>query len=123
MKKLILLTSMTFVVSSCKRNEARPQEEKPPLVIVDSFPIIKTDTLRIDLGYQHKYDSLMIVSFRKDLKIDSLYSDNQKLAKDLLHKKLIIKNAQYYLNITVKNPKQDKFLKGWMRRALYQETK
>ena len=29
-----------------------------------------------------------------------------------------LERVRYYLNITLKNPTQDKFLKGWVRRAI-----
>lgn len=53
-------------------------------------------------------------------RIDSLKVANNKLGKELLHNKLIIKNAKYYLDIVNKNPTQQKFLRGWMNRALNQ---
>lgn len=52
--------------------------------------------------------------------IDSLKSVNNKLGKELLHDKQVIQNAKYYLNIANKNPSQQKFLRGWMNRALNQ---
>jgi hypothetical protein len=122
MKNLILILVLFLSVFSCKRNDAKTPVDNESVVVVDSFPVIVKDTVQIDLGYQKKYDSLLVLNLRKDLKIDSFQAVNNKLAKDLLHNKLIIKNAQYYLNITIKNPSQDKFLKGWMRRALNQET-
>lgn len=122
MKKIILLTAITLSIFSCKRNDAKPPVVNESVIVLDSFPVIVKDTVQIDFGYQKKYDSLLVLNLRKDVKIDSLTAFNNKIAKDLLHHKLIIKNAQFYLNITIKNPSQDKFLKGWMRRALNQET-
>ncbi|KFC19360.1 putative peptidoglycan-binding domain-containing protein [Chryseobacterium sp. FH1] len=122
MKNLILILVIFLSVFSCKRNDVKPPVVNESVIVVDSFPVIVKDTVQIDFGYQKKYDSLLVLNLRKDFKIDSLTGFNNKIAKDLLHHKLIIKNAQYYLNITIKNPSQDKFLKGWMRRALNQET-
>jgi hypothetical protein len=43
---------------------------------------------------------------------------NDTLARRLLYARLVISNVKYYLNICIRNPKQDKFLKGWIRRAV-----
>lgn len=54
------------------------------------------------------------------IKTDSvqLKKSADTLAARLLHARLIISNVKYYLNICIKNPSQDKFLKGWIRRAV-----
>lgn len=43
--------------------------------------------------------------------------------RDSLRRKLLVANyklgrVRYYLNICLKNPTQEKFLKGWVRRAI-----
>lgn len=50
--------------------------------------------------------------------IDSIQIVNDTLARRLLHSRLVIQNVKYYLNICIQKPSQDKFLKGWIRRAL-----
>ncbi|WNN12497.1 hypothetical protein MA9V2_248 [Chryseobacterium phage MA9V-2] len=49
--------------------------------------------------------------------IPTLKEQELEISRSTLHKKLVVANAQYYLNITLRNPSQDKFLKGWTRRA------
>lgn len=57
------------------------------------------------------YDSLI-------RKYDSMCVVSDTLGRRLLHARLVISNVRYYLNLAIKNPTQDKFLKGWIRRAL-----
>lgn len=75
----------------------------------------------------HRQDSMISDLIKKkqpvgleQKKIDSLKALNNKLGKKLLHSELIITNAKFYLNIANKNPSQQKFLRGWMNRALNQ---
>lgn len=80
------------------------------------------ETLKVDstLSNEKKYNILLNEKNRLD-SLNSVYIEKNKSdAKQLLHKKFVTTNAQFYLNITIKNPSQDKFLKGWMRRALSQ---
>lgn len=49
------------------------------------------DTLKL------KYDSLLLVVKEKNFRLN---------------------RVKFYLNICIRNPSQDKFLKGWIRRAL-----
>ena len=50
--------------------------------------------------------------------VDSLQAANDVLAGKLLHSRMIVENARYYVRIVERNPKQKKFLYGWMRRVL-----
>lgn len=79
-----------------------------PVVIRDTVYIPgPTRIVQMPCSYDsmiRRYDSLRIVA--------------DTVARRLLHSRLIISNVRYYLNITLRNPSQDKFLKGWIRRAL-----
>lgn len=112
MKNLILLFVFLFA-ASCKRAEMKPVVIEKPVetVKIDTVVIRLTDTV-----YVVKSDD----SARLLRSVDSLKTANNKLGKELLHNKLIIQNARYYLNIANKNPSQQKFLRGWMNRALNQ---
>lgn len=77
------------------------------------------------LLYGDKTDDEVIRLLKPEISI--LIADNLKLIQgnkakstELLHKKMIHTNALFYLNITIRNSSQDKFLKGWMRRAFSQ---
>lgn len=131
MKNLILI--LLFLVVGCK-----PKYQDTPVMKSDT----QTEILTRLNSTQENLDrcmesvnkaSLVIDSLNKlkvvknetenlDQKkiIDSLKVINNKLGKELLHNKLIIQNAKYYLNIANKNPSQQKFLRGWMNRALNQ---
>lgn len=82
--------------------------------------LVVHDTIQIDKSFEKKYDSLLLLFQELPKQNDSLTAINKKFAQELLHKKLIIENAKYYVEICNKNPSQDKFLKGWMNRALNQ---
>lgn len=112
MKNLILI--LFFILAGCKQAERKP-------VIIEK-PV---ETVRIDTVFIPKIDTVYIVKpnvsvLNLQKSIDSLKGANNKLGKELLHNKLIIQNAKYYLNIANKNPSQQKFLRGWMNRALNQ---
>lgn len=62
-------------------------------------------------AYNYRLENVEIPGYEKTIKTNS---------QSLLHKKLIIANTRFYLNITIKNPSQDKFLRGWSNRALAQ---
>lgn len=120
MKNLILVFLLLLI--GCKKvNQDSPIMKPTPEPAKEVVYVVKIDTVRIpDDHFKKKFDSVQAIRKRE---IDSLKILNNKLGIELLHNKLIIQNAKYYLNIVNKNPKQDKFLKGWMRRALFQETK
>lgn len=112
MKNLILL--LLFLFASCK------QAESKPVIIEKPIEVIKTDTV-----FLPKVDTVFIVKENTSVlqlqkANDSLKTANNKLGKKLLHSELVITNAKYYLNIANKNPSQQKFLRGWMNRALNQ---
>ena len=112
MKNLIVL--ILFLLTGCKQAEIKPTIiEKPFEVIrIDTIFIPKTDTVFITKS------DVSVIQLQKS--IDSLKTANNKLGKRLLHSELVITNAKYYLNIVNKNPSQQKFLRGWMNRALNQ---
>lgn len=66
------------------------------------------------------YDSLIAINTNITFDINELRDKNKVIGNEWLHKKLVVENAKYYLNITVRNPSQDKFLRGWMNRAFNQ---
>ena len=66
------------------------------------------------------YDSLIKINTAISFERDSVKIMNSELGQRLLHNKLVVENAKYYLKITVNNPTQDKFLRGWMNRAFSQ---
>lgn len=112
MKNIIVLVLLFFI--GCKQAEIKPTIVEKPL-----------ETIRIDTIFIPKIDTIFIVE--QDVSIiqlqksnDSLKTANNKLGKKLLHSELVITNARYYLNIVNKNPSQQKFLRGWMNRALNQ---
>ena len=120
MKNLILI--FLFLIVGCKpKYQDSPIMQKTPETpeaVKETIYVHKTDTVRIqDDHFKKKYDSVQVIRKRE---IDSLKAVNNKLGKELLHNKLIIQNAKYYLNIANKNPSQQKFLRGWMNRALNQ---
>lgn len=52
------------------------------------------------------------------LKVDSLQAANDSIGRKLLLSNYKVEKVRYYLNITLRDRSQDKFLKGWIRRAL-----
>ena len=116
MKNLILI--LFFFLVGCKQASSTSDVQannSPPEVRVDTVSISRIDTVYVTQPAQQTDDVLKLKAEN-----DSLRTANNKLGKELLHNKLIIQNAKYYLNIANKNASQQKFLRGWMNRALNQ---
>lgn len=113
------LISLILIVTlfSCK-NKSRADEV--PLVTVDSLVIVQPI---------HAYYDTVLNGIERDMAIkDSIIfslqsvQTNKKLV-DSLRNALYAANfklerVKFYLNICLKNPTQDKFLKGWLVRAV-----
>lgn len=94
-----------LLLTSCAARVGVPAQECPPVAAAPE-PVIITvrDTFYMPAQASRNYDSMRIVA--------------DTMAARLLHARLVISNVRYYLNITLRKPSQDKFLKGWIRRAL-----
>lgn len=89
---------LLILLSCCKQ---------PENIQVKERIVYKTDTVYID---------------KPVVKIDTVYLKDKKEV-DSLKTKLFIANfkisrVRYYLRICLRNPKQDRFLKGWINRAV-----
>lgn len=131
-----LLKQNTDIIKTAKADLASLNAKKITLAVYKSrltktlnTPVSKYPGI-VEVAYVNLGDSLNIAG-----KINALNAYNTMLdaevipgyiksidvnSKALLHKKLIIANTKFYLNITIKNPSQDKFLRGWSNRALAQ---
>lgn len=110
MKNLILIISASLVLFSCKT--PCPEQKKVP------EPITSKDTVYVDLEFKAKNDSLELVIEKIQFQKDSINRLNERLATELMNERLVIQNAKYYVNVVNKNRSQQKFLLGWMNRAL-----
>lgn len=124
MKNLLLYLGLllTFFIS-CKNQEDMPLASKAQQIRVDTVFVERNNCSDI----QKQFDSLnaltqksVEISIKQKKTIDSLNVSNNVLGKKLLHERQILENARYYLRIVNKNPSQQKFLRGWMNRALNQ---
>lgn len=103
-KILLSIAVLSFSLAQCVTKTNPTAENAAPVVIYD--------TIKIEVAAPcPPCEDFSLV-------MDSIAFVNRRLADSLLHKKLIISNVQYYLNICLKNPSQDKFLKGWIKRAV-----
>lgn len=103
MRIQFLFIALTLMVACNTKPSKTSNLEK-----VDTF-ICKTDTLY--------YPDTVYVGMADHL-VDSLAADNKNLAQQLLNAKLKLKNIEYYVNLAAKNPSQQKFLVGWLKRPL-----
>lgn len=105
MRYLILLTALT--VASCKPPQPKTAlpDTPAPLVLRD------TVTLRDTVQLPGKTDTLYVKDPAMQRRLDSisraLFVANYKLQR-----------VRYYVRICQRNPSQDKFLKGWVIRAI-----
>lgn len=102
---LFFLLLLTSCVTRVPKSDPPGIEAPAPAVVTTS------DTVYVPVAAVCNYDSLLRIN-------DSLMVVTDTLAKRLLHARLVISNVKYYLNIAIRNPSQDKFLKGWIRRAV-----
>lgn len=60
-----------------------------------------------------------IISIRVDTsEYSALRRENDSLRTALFQAQFKVNKVRYYLKICLKNPSQDKFLKGWIKRAI-----
>lgn len=108
--KALIIAALLF--TGCAARIGVPAPECPPAdcpPVVSSAP--RVHTVYAPPAVPYRYDSLV-------RRYDSIRVVADTVAARLLHARLVISNVRYYLNITIRNPSQDKFLKGWIRRAL-----
>lgn len=117
-----LIFSFAFValiLGSCANTKPCPDNTVKVIkdTIIDTVIIKRIEDSLIS---RSKYIADSLIAENRALKsqIDSINVVIDTLSKRYLHSKLMIENARYYLRITINNSSQDKFLKGWMRRAL-----
>ena len=117
----ILVMALAIVASilvSCKEKDQKCPDVSDIHVGNITTPIDPADAKLDSIILRQKNfelvaDSLIAIN-------DSLKIKNKDLAVKLLHQRQIVENARYYLNIANRNPSQQKFLRGWMNRALSQ---
>lgn len=100
-----------MLLASCKPN--CPEQKN-----LNQEPIVIVDTVYIDLGLKAKNELLLNELITAAWEKDSIHSINKRLATELMNERLVIQNAKHYVNIVNKNRSQEKFLLGWMNRAL-----
>ena|SRR5690606_23336975 len=110
---------VALVLCSCANTKPCPDNTVKVIkdTVIDTAIIKRIEDSLIG---RSKYiaDSLMAENRALKSQIDSINVVIDTLSKRYLHSKLMIENARYYLRIAINNSSQDKFLKGWMRRAL-----
>lgn len=107
MKNAVLIC---LAFAGCVASKPEPKQPVPTVVHrVDT--VVRVDTIYRAIPVYCAADSIR-------LRYDSLRIVADTVAARLLHSRLIISNVRYYLNIALRSPSQDKFLKGWIKRAL-----
>lgn len=111
MKALTILAAI-LLLNSCCIFEPAEQTPAPPQRVKDTVEVVVfvADTATVDslqnrvLLLQQQNDSLQVVT--------------DTLATKLLRYKLVVEHVKYYVGICNRNPKQSKFLRGWINRAV-----
>jgi len=120
----IFMIIMLALIASCKT-------PAPTTVAVCDF---SADSIRLSNKLHNFYDTVLYyydIEHEGNLRtIDSLINartpiiitgDRKRLDSAISAMQIAnfkLERIRYYLNITLKNPTQDKFLKGWVRRAI-----
>ncbi len=115
--RLVIILLFAIATSCCNSKPVESQSYNTSIqkeVVHDTLylPTKVNDSLFFEVQKLNKTIKLL------QSKNDSLIKVHDTLATRLLRANLMIENARFYLKITIKNPSQTKFLKGWMRRAL-----
>lgn len=102
-------------VAYTARNDSFEKAHDSVQTFVDSLKQV-----RDSLFFAYKADAEQLAVKNKALqrRLDSMKVTSDTLAARLLHARLMIENARYYLRIANRNTSQQKFLRGWMNRAL-----
>lgn len=113
---------MLFALVACKGTKTCQEPRKVPAVQIESSKpsdvlVLGEPSYCTPCAPSNDDSLLKELSYARN-GIDSVIAINDTLAARLLHARLMIENARYYLRIAIKDKSQDKFLKGWMRRAL-----
>lgn len=105
----LVLMCATFIGCKTPCPDAKPLPPQTEVI---------RDTVVLDLKYKKINDSLAMVIQRLEADNTKMHETNSKLARELLNERLVIENAKYYVDIVNRNRSQEKFLLGWMNRAL-----
>lgn len=122
MRQKLILALAICSLSSCVNT--KPCPESHPKIVIDTVQVpVSAERLdyikdSIYTIHQHNVDEMIIENQMLQSKIDSMQITSDTLAARLLHTRLMVENARYYLRIANKNTSQQKFLRGWMNRAL-----
>jgi hypothetical protein len=114
MKKLFILLIL-FSAFSCKHPKSLDQAFG---VSSATNVIIRLDSVKLKqetAKQQRTYDSLLK---RVNKGIDSLKRENDSLRIKLFLANYKVEKVRFYIKICMNKPSQDKFLKGWVRRAI-----
>lgn len=108
MHKYLIIVCL-IVVAGCFQQSSTTPEEQAALATV---PVDSCQTIRQELAdVTQQLTNLQADDERQSQRIDSL-------SKELFLANFKVEKVRYYLNICLKNKTQDKYLKGWVRRAL-----
>jgi hypothetical protein len=100
-----LLLGCTLVWISCKPNAVKDKIATQNQIVWDTIYIETTDT--VYLPFDSVEYQLSLAIRQRDSISNLLFIDRYKLEK-----------IRFYLGITLRDRSQDKFLKGWIKRAL-----
>ena len=122
MIKKVAILVMAIGLFSCA--STKPCPDKPPQIVTKTIEVpVSAERLNyikdsIYLVHQHNVSEMVIEVQQLNRKVDSMQISSDTLAARLLHARLMIETARYYLRIANRNTSQQKFLRGWMNRAL-----
>jgi hypothetical protein len=106
----VAILLMVGVIYTC-RHYADNQAPKPTPVEVAS------DTVAV-VVLNHPQDSVIFQPVARPAKCDSIKKLSDSIAAKLFLAQYKLERVKYYLKICLRNPSQDKFLKGWIKRAI-----
>lgn len=105
MKIYVTIFALLFtVLLSCERKKTEP------IYIQAEKPCTCEDSVRIEM-LEGRIGVLENQVAARKMELDSVKSK-------LFIESYKVERVKYYLNICLRNPSQDKFLKGWVRRAI-----
>lgn len=109
----VLLLLLFFGVLPWLTSCAQPQPgNTAPVALTPATPAAKPDTVFVA-------DTTCLLQLQQmQLQLTRLQASKDSIGRLLFLSNYKVEKVRYYLNITLRDRSQDKFLKGWVRRAI-----
>jgi hypothetical protein len=114
MKQLIIIL-IAAIVLSCNDHSSDQQPHIDSVIALSGGAIDCEDLLKQDTALINQLNDQMITMGHQ---VNELQRKNDTLQDQLFSSNYKVERVRYYLSIALKNKSQQKFLPGWIKRAI-----